>query len=935
MARAKKSKVEKISKPKIFIIDRKRGKLARLKDELSEKGIMVKVLDDKLEGFEQDIRERWDGILLRAELSKLIPRIRKLLGVRYLPIMLVYYDKKPKKDASPLNGADDYIVLPEQQKELLTRIYAMIERRQKTIDDHTVMLGYQTLEHILSMARQQKDDFQVLRSAVIEVEKLFPGSKCSVIMLDQKRARAVVLADATSEKELDIPLDLKRYPEIRRVVKTKKPLAISDVQKHPLMREVRKILAGKSIYSLLAVPIFYQDELIGILMIRAVERPHIYFPVEIYFSQLIAETLAMALKNIRLAKLAEEEAKEKKEMVARMRARSKISRKLERIFEHASDGLILVNQRGEITGVNQNFLRLTGFERKEVVGKRLEEILEFEEAKDERVVDWVKRKRRAGSSNLLLKTKGEKKKFITVHIEHLPGVRGEILISIHDVTEERRLSLELRRTKEFLENLIQSSMEAIIAADMNGTIILFNRAAEELTGYKAEEVIGKKNIVDLYAPGGARAVMKKLRSPFYGGVGRLETTHNVLIGKNGEEIPINMTASIIYDDQGREIATVGLYQDLRERVEIEKKLRQAQERLFESQRRQVMMALAGATAHELNQPLTSILGYAQILGKIKEKLEQKLKRDPVLKTFKNGISTIQEQAERMAEVIKKLGELTEFETTDYAGRQKIIDLKSVGKKERLMEEAAEHIEEAILIINREMMVLNALGALEKIFGENPLGKNLSRYLDGINYTQLSNALNQLPSDGSTQIELQIKSARGESKTVEIFAEAVEDKNLALVIRDISEARALEKELAQLFSFQKQILTSLPIPIAILDSDGRISLISKEAERLFGYSLEEIQGKFPENIFKNFNLAEYNQQLRQAREQGSLEGRLFIRSKAGEIINVYHFTRVMKNDKGEVIGYISYLQDLSEKRLLEKAVQDKTDFLEIITTKRYF
>lgn len=74
--------------------------------------------------------------------------------------------------------------------------------------------------------------------------------------------------------------------------------------------------------------------------------------------------------------------------------------------------------------------------------------------------------------------------------------------------------------------------------------------------------------------------------------------------------------------------------------------------------------LAGATAHELNQPLTSIAGYAELI----------LKRLAPDDANRRAIETIVTETERMAEVVRKIGTITRYETKPYTGSQKILDL---------------------------------------------------------------------------------------------------------------------------------------------------------------------------------------------------------------------------------------------------------------------
>ena len=106
----------------------------------------------------------------------------------------------------------------------------------------------------------------------------------------------------------------------------------------------------------------------------------------------------------------------------------------------------------------------------------------------------------------------------------------------------------------------------------------WNEGAERLFGYPAEEVIGKLPVWELYDDGVPRQIMRMLRSTSHGGVGHLEQTRREIRAKSGQLVPVNMTASIIYED-GREVATVGIFSDLRDRIRIEQRLLQAQEKL--------------------------------------------------------------------------------------------------------------------------------------------------------------------------------------------------------------------------------------------------------------------------------------------------------------------------------------------------------------------
>ena len=82
--------------------------------------------------------------------------------------------------------------------------------------------------------------------------------------------------------------------------------------------------------------------------------------------------------------------------------------------------------------------------------------------------------------------------------------KGQWLVSFRDVSRVGRVEAELQKTRDFLDNVIQSSADAIVAADLSGQIILFNRAAENLLGLRAIDVIGHQSVTRLYEGGRTR-----------------------------------------------------------------------------------------------------------------------------------------------------------------------------------------------------------------------------------------------------------------------------------------------------------------------------------------------------------------------------------------------------------------------------------------------
>ncbi len=231
----------------------------------------------------------------------------------------------------------------------------------------------------------------------------------------------------------------------------------------------------------------------------------------------------------------------------------------------------------------------------------------------------------------------------------------------HTSERERLLAEELRRTQLLLERLIDSSPDAVIACDMTGRVVLFNKAAERLTRYTPAEAITSVGSGQLYLPQAVEELLGRLRAA--GPAGRVDGMRTEVRAREGEMVPVTLSASLLFEG-GAEMAWVAVLVDQRERLSIERRLSTAEEKLREKEKQAMIAELAGAAAHELNQPLTSVLGYADLLRRRVSRGDQN----------QRAIDIIYREAERMAEIVRKIGRITRYETTSYVGNVRIVDL---------------------------------------------------------------------------------------------------------------------------------------------------------------------------------------------------------------------------------------------------------------------
>jgi PAS domain S-box-containing protein len=322
--------------------------------------------------------------------------------------------------------------------------------------------------------------------------------------------------------------------------------------------------------------------------------------------------------------------------------------KLRTLFERVRHGLFVSSKEGKFLDCNQALLDMLHYPTKE-------EFLSIDIAKDlyvnpeDRKTFQERMERDGYVKDMEVEFKKKDGEKITVLMTGHPikdgkgrtvGYQGINL----DISERKRIENELREANEFFMNLIESSVDGIIATDMKGNIVIFNKGAEILTGYTAEEIIGKTHITKIYPEGIAKEVMIKLRSPEYGGVGKLVPTQFNVVNKAGEEIPIQLSAALIYDGAGEEIASVGIFTDLRPRLMMEKKLQETHLQLVSSEKMASLGKLAAGIAHEINNPLGGILIYSSLM------IEDLPQDDPK----RGDLSRIVQETGRCKEIVKSL-----------------------------------------------------------------------------------------------------------------------------------------------------------------------------------------------------------------------------------------------------------------------------------------
>lgn len=571
-------------------------------------------------------------------------------------------------------GADDFIRKPFRPVELLARIQSQLRMREYVLAAAHRERDAQVVLEITQALASSLDIRTILYTVVRRIAEVARVDRCSIVLTRDKGDVGYVVAASDDQDLHDLPIDVEKYPEIGKVLETGEPLVISDVKEHPLLEVVRSGLPSHAFRSLAILPITFDDRRLGVLFLRG-HRPIAMGDHELSLARTVASATAIALRNARMVQTLRSETQ--RSTFARFEAerRMKVLERYVDFFNASADGIVVLDAEGHVVFSNPQARELTGYSEEELAEAPFHAVVDaHDRPRFEAILADAARGELPPALDLTLSTRSgraSERRIASVSFGSLLREDSALLVTLRDVTAERTTATELTKTKDFLERVIDSSVDAIISADLRGNVLLFNRAAERCYGYDAKDVVGQLNVRDLYPAGTATNIMRLIRSGGAGGPGRLEGYRTDVLDKAGMRVPVLLSAALILED-GRPVGSVGIFTDLRERLQMEARLEQAEEDLRAKEKQAIVAELAGAAAHELNQPLTSVMGYAELLEKRLARPADATSEGE--RTLLHAATIILRESERMAEIVRKIGKITRYETKSYVGDARIVDL---------------------------------------------------------------------------------------------------------------------------------------------------------------------------------------------------------------------------------------------------------------------
>jgi PAS domain S-box-containing protein len=319
--------------------------------------------------------------------------------------------------------------------------------------------------------------------------------------------------------------------------------------------------------------------------------------------------------------------------------------KYKKLVEVASDLIWEADEKGMYTFVSPNIKDLLGYEVEEVVGKK--KTLDFTPKKE--LKKWLKRFKAANAKRapfsgfevLHLHKNGTP---LIFEISGIPffdsagSFKGYTGIN-KDITERKQMTEALKESQEFSTGLLENSPNPISVLNPDTSIRYVNPAFEKLTGFKLAKIAGMKAPYPWWLKEEKKAMTRSLKDAMVTGGKKSE---HVFLKKNGEPFWVALnSAPVVY--RKKLLYFLISWLDITDRKRAEEEKVELEQKAHLASRLASVGEMASGIAHEINNPLTAVIGFAQLL--MDTDLPEEIKEDLVI---------IHKEAQRAAGVARSL-----------------------------------------------------------------------------------------------------------------------------------------------------------------------------------------------------------------------------------------------------------------------------------------
>ena len=304
------------------------------------------------------------------------------------------------------------------------------------------------------------------------------------------------------------------------------------------------------------------------------------------------------------------------ERKAAERALKQSEEKFRLAFENAAIGRCIAQPEGPIVQVNNSFVRMLEMTRKELEQKTWQEIIHPEFAEKYRQIrqDMLDNKKQSMHIEIKLLRKNGGSVWVRLTIalvRDAEGVPLHLICDIEDITEQKMYEKSLKESEERYRRLYQQAPVMLNTVDPNGRIMSVNNQWLQTLGYRHEEVIGH-NILDFITDESKQRSIDEVLPRLFA-LGFVKDEPYQMVTQKGSVIDVLLSVYSKRDPDGKFEQFTASILDISDHKRSEEERARLEQQVVQVQKLEAVGRLAGGIAHDLNNLLSPILGYGELL----------------------------------------------------------------------------------------------------------------------------------------------------------------------------------------------------------------------------------------------------------------------------------------------------------------------------------
>jgi diguanylate cyclase (GGDEF)-like protein/PAS domain S-box-containing protein len=357
------------------------------------------------------------------------------------------------------------------------------------------------------------------------------------------------------------------FPDILKKQMQGEVVIIPDIDAMPSSDPMKEFLANQDIKSVVMLPTMHGDKCLGFVGFDAVRSKRVFTETEIRMLKILAELLT-STELRRQSDLALQQSQE--ELISRHTF-------AEALFKNSSDAIVVFDQHHCILDANQSFLELFTMDLKEIRGRDVDDVLEMGQPASSN---------RTSTKNMMHGNKVFDQGIrytrqgipLAVTIKGIPVmINGQFAggYAIYsDITTQQEAEEALRKSEEKYKEILSTMQEGYYEVDLKGNLLFCNDSLCHIMGYSREELM-KMSYRDYYV--NPKELFRVFNKVYRTGQPEKSANWTIITG-GGKEKHIEISASLLQDDQGKAIGFRGVGRDVTERKQAEEALRESEEK---------------------------------------------------------------------------------------------------------------------------------------------------------------------------------------------------------------------------------------------------------------------------------------------------------------------------------------------------------------------